>query len=599
MSEEKPTEEEPDYRPRRAWSEQPESVEDVSPSAAAQTGSDTDADKLGPTAAAESVDPDGTGSAGHAGPPAVTPDPDDAPPPLYRDESTQIRSVGSSASGSSSVDRGSVDETTILSRARQRKLGASKDPDATTLLPRTATGGRLPRSDDFDDDDLETDPRHERRRLIVMIGAVTVVVILGLVVGYAIIKTTSQPVVAPVPLPAGQSPSAGGQSPNATEDPGTALITDDLMLSPDDAGRIDKKRTWKVALTQRGSSPDSPHPACLAADAVDGAPSPQQTVLRLLSSSGSNSPAALQQATAYNTPEEAAQAYAFASRTIGDCAMSGGWIYQGHQVDGVGDQAVGVTIQVVDGDTQEFRTVVLARTGRIVDVVDVANPDKAASVQRVATVAGAVVDTQCQAAGGACSDQPETADGPPPLGGDQPGFLASGDLPPIGPELTRWAGTTPGEPDPDLLRGSGCETTDWSKVEAKDRSHRTYLLSDSSSKFGLDEVVITTGSDKAATKLAEKVRADWKSCGKRQLTATVAPVTGVKGVGAKSTDIAGWTTEVTQKSDKKTNTYRVGVVTSGAKVVYLFLNPQDDVDLTADQFDIVAVRAGQRASQVN
>jgi hypothetical protein len=243
--------------------------------------------------------------------------------------------------------------------------------------------------------------------------------------------------------------------------------------------------------------------------------------------------------------------------------------------------------------------VVLTRTGRIVDVVDVAKPDKAVTAKRVAEVAGSVVDTQCQAAGGACSDEPEAQDGPPPLGGDQPGFLASGDLPPIGPELTRWAGTTPGEPDPDLLRGSGCETVDWSKVEAEERSHRTYLLSDSSSRFGLDEVLITTADDKAATKLAEKIRDGWKSCSERQLTASVGSLTDISGPGAKSVDVKGWTTEVSQKADDKTTKYRVGVVAAGPKVTFLFLNPLEDLDLTSDQFDVITLRSGQRASQVN
>ena len=86
-------------------------------------------------------------------------------------------------------------------------------------------------------------------------------------------------------------------------------------------------------------------------------------MLRLLSSNGSDSPAALHQATSYGSPEEAAQAYAFAARALGDCSMSGGWIYEGHPVGGVGDQAVGVTIQVLDGKSDEFRTVVLA--GRV------------------------------------------------------------------------------------------------------------------------------------------------------------------------------------------------------------------------------------------
>ena len=542
-------------------------------------------------------------------------DDEDAPRPLYRDESEHPTSPSSAVPRTgdspdpSSPDRSSPntadlsDETTILSRARERKRSQSQhDPDETTLLPRTAAGARVQHRDDADDDEDfdDANPHAARRRLMLMIGAVAVVAVLGLLAGYALIKTTTQPVAAPGPTTSTEGTGTDAPSGSASSADATALVTEAMMLSPTQAETLDSKRTWKVALDQRGTSGDSQnHPACLSSDTTEGGPVPQQTVLRLLSSSGSDSPAALHQATAYATPEEAAQAYATASRALGDCAMSGAWIDAGHQVSGVGDQAVGVTLQVLDGDSLEYRTVVLTRTGRVVDVIDVAKPDKAVTAKRVTEVAGDVVDTQCQAAGGSCSDEPETADAPPPLGGDQPGFLASADLPPMGPELTRWAGTTPGEPDADLLRGSGCEVVDWSKVDAEARSHRTYLLSDSSSKFGLDEVIITTEDEAAATKLAEKVRDGWESCGKRQLTATVADIKAVSGAGAKSTEVKGWTTEVSQKADDKTSKYRVGIVSGGTKVAFVFLNPQQDLDLTADQFDTVSVRAGQRATQVN
>lgn len=554
--------------------------------------------------------------------PAEVVDDEDSPKPLFRDQAA-TRSTGSAdsradadddtstpadgsseASAAGAAGGGLSDETTILSRAREhRRSRVQRDPDATTLLPRTAGGGRVrarAADDDFDDDDVEADPKADRRRLLLMIGAVAVVAILGLVAGYAIIRTTSQPVATPGPTGGTQSDPTASPSGDATDPGSTALLTDAMLLSPAQAETLDSKRTWKVALTQRGSSPDSTHhPACLSTDVADGAPTPQQTVLRLLSSNGSDSPAALHQVTAYGTAEEAAQAYAYASRALGDCAMTGAWVYEGHVVTGVGDQAVGVTVQVIDGSTEEFRTVVLARTGRVVDLVDVAKPDKAVTAKRVTEVTGDVVDTQCQAAGGACSDEPEAQDGPPPLGGDQPGFLASGDLPPVGKELARWAGTTPGEPDDDLLRGSGCETVNWSKVEAEDRSHRTYLLADSGSRFGLDEVVITTADEKAATDLAEKIRDDWKDCSKRQLTATVGDLQEISGPGAKSVDVKGWATEVTQKADDTSTSYRVGITAAGTKVAFVFLNPQDDLDQTADQFEIVTLRAGQRATQVN
>jgi hypothetical protein len=54
---------------------------------------------------------------------------------------------------------------------------------------------------------------------------------------------------------------------------------------------------------------------------------------------------------------------------------------------------------------------------------------------------------------------------------------------------------------------------------------------------------------------------------------------------------------VSQKSIDGTHKYRVGIVSAGKKVVYTFLNPRDDYDFTDRQWDTVAVRAGERATQ--
>jgi hypothetical protein len=43
----------------------------------------------------------------------------------------------------------------------------------------------------------------------------------------------------------------------------------------------------------------------------------------------------------------------------------------------------------------------------------------------------------------------------------------------------------------------------------------------------------------------------------------------------------------------------VGIVSAGPKVIYTFLNPRGDYDFSNHQWDTVAVRGGQRATQVD
>ena len=152
-------------------------------------------------------------------------------------------------------------------------------------------------------------------------------------------------------------------------------------------------------------------------------------------------------------------------------------------------------------------------------------------------------------------------------------------------------------PDPDFT-GSGCETVNWAKVDAQLRTSRTYLLQNQAGPFGLDEIIVTLKGVKAAQDLTSKIAADLKSCQKRKLTATVSQPGKVTGRGAGNVLISGWTAAVSQKTTGGPAPYRVGIVSAGPKAVFIFVNPQKNLDFTAPQWDALTVRAGQRASQV-
>ena len=505
---------------------------------------------------------------------------------------------GTSAEGGPAAES-SADATSVTSAAEP----VDGDPDATHILPRTRqiTAARS----DFDASDDEDDfadggpgggPLGRRTRLALLVAGVAAVVIVGLAIGYAVLNLGD--------TPRGNSPStasaAGNSSASTTgsesPDP-NAVLSDSAMLTAAQAKGLDRSRTWKVARTQRGVDEDSPQPACLGADAAEGRPTPQQSVLRLLNSTGKKAPGVLHQADAYATPEEAVQAYALTAKALGGCTMAGAYIASGHTVTGLGDQAVAEVLEVSTGGRTEFRTVVLNRTGRVVNVVDVAQPDEAVSVSAVAKALAGPSAAECGPAGGSCTARPTVKEGPPPAGGDQPGFLATGDLPPVGKATSSWAGTVPGLPDPDFT-GSGCETVNWARVEAQKRVQRTYLLQDQSLTFGLDTIVLTHRSAKAARALVAKVREDLESCAERKLTATVSKPGEVESTGAAGVATTGWTATVSQKTTEGTARYRVGIVSAGAKTVFTFLNPQQKLDLSDTEWNRVSVRAAERATQV-
>jgi hypothetical protein len=523
---------------------------------------------------------------------------EDHPKPLYRDEAW-------TNGGSSPASRAApiheldprTDETLAPITFTPRHTGI--DDETTTILPRSRGGKRPTRApldaiDDYDDD--EPKRLSQRAKLALLIGAVAAVAVIGLLVGYAVLATDNQPQSPPSVPP---NTSGSGTTDNAGQgqgQTGAALLTDATMLSPDQAKVIDRDRTWKVTSTEQNPSEDAPAAACFGGEPLVGQLAPQQKILRVLESGGKKAPAALHEATAYGSVDDATQAYMIASKALGGCAVTGSYIESGRAISGVGNQSTGVV--VIDVSKSRAHSVILNRTGRVVNVIDAFQPSKALAMSDVANALGQVNSVQCGPAGGECSGTARVKNGPPPMGGDEPGALATGDLPPTRAKIGAWVPTESAQPKAQF-KGSGCEKVDWATVPAKSKSWRVYLYPESGKNFlGLDEIVLTTKDAKAASKLVDQIRSDLAGCKSRKLTASVSKPAKVTGIGADKTKIAGWTTAVSQKSTDGTAEYRVGIVAAGSKVIYTFLNPNNDYDMTRRQWDTVAVRAGERATQV-
>jgi len=377
-------------------------------------------------------------------------------------------------------------------------------------------------------------------------------------------------------------------------------LSDGSMLSVGQAKSLAPNRKWKVVTTQRAAKPDGPTAACFGGEPPEGRPTPQQEIVRVLAGSGGKSGAkALHNATAYGSPAEASQAYVVASKTVGSCAVAGFYIESGRSISKVGNQALGVVVMEVDGKQKQAHSVVVNRTGRVLNVIDAVQPTRAIAIDAVAKALEQVNRVQCGAAGGPCDGRAAVTNGPPPIGGDEPGFLTVGDLPPAGPKVELWVATQVELPKDDF-QGSQCEGVNWATEKAKSRASRVYLLPESGKNFfGLNEVVLTMKDTKAAGKLLDRIKSKLSSCKTVKLTASVTKPRKVTGVGAQKTKVTGWTTVVSQKSTQGTAKYRVGIVAAGPKVTYTFLNPRGDYDFSNRQWNTVAVRAGERATQVN
>ncbi len=605
------------YRPRRAFVE-PEPADESAPAspapkpatAAKPEAGSAPPDKPRPSVAeakGEPASPRPSGSSPLApgdrrptGLNALIGEDEDEPKPLFRDE------IGPDGVRKPVVpSRPREEPTAVRPITFTPKRNTFFDDEETTVLPRSRAAGRSssrPVPDIVDDDDHDGNGRPSRigarARLALLVGAVAVFTVIGLAVAYALLNVSNRQADPGITPTAGSSLSPG-PSGSATPDAGE-LLTTAMMLTPEQAGAISSTRTWTVEQTVNGATADAPVAACFGGAPAEGGPVAQQQIAQLLSSSGKDPFGVLHLAWAYASPEEATQAFVVASKTLGGCPVGGSYIAAGQSVTGVGDQSVGVVINTVSGTETQVHNVVLAQTGRMVDIVDATRSGKPLPADRVVGTAAAVVATQCAAAGGtACGGTAGVKPGPPPLGGDEPGYLATGDLPPAGGGSTEWTADAVSKPSRDFL-GSNCEVVNWETLDAEAKTARTYLFTDSGDAFfGVNEIILTMKDEAAAIKQAKKIADYVDGCKKRKLTATIDGPTKVSGPGAAGRQITGSTFTVTQKSVKGDQLYRVGIVSTGTQVIYTFSNPKGDFDFTDGQWQMIALRAGERATQVN
>ncbi|MFT3875416.1 MAG: hypothetical protein QM708_03155 [Propioniciclava sp.] len=89
------------------------------------------------------------------------------------------------------------------------------------------------------------------------------------------------------------------------------------------------------------------------------------------------------------------------------------------------------------------------------------------------------------------------------------------------------------------------------------------------------------------------------SCGNRTNTAQVERTPGITAEYGNGGWGAAWM--ITQKTDQESGTarYRLGVVMSGSRVVYLMANPSAEFDFSDEAWAAVGGRAIERATQLS
>lgn len=374
----------------------------------------------------------------------------------------------------------------------------------------------------------------------------------------------------------------------------TPLVTADRLLTDADARLLAKNAGWKVALTADATDANSPQPLCIE-QRTDGEPVPVATALRTFTTASARKTAALHQIDGYATAKDAEKVFALRAEQLGSCSQVPSHIAHGYRVSGLGDEAVAVGIALQNAPTV-FHTLVLNRTGSVLNILDVAQTAVLPNPLGVAKAAAQATTRQCKAADGMCPVQTAVTPAPPPAAGLR-GWLVEFDLPRITPAAGVWT-TSP--PVTNLtVQGSGCENVDLRSVRGpKTRAQRTYLLTQDDAApqgFGVDEVLYTFDDEKAAAKFAARLTKNVAGCEKRVLTAKVDKADRYQGTGARGASVAVSSYAVSQEISRgKRIRFRVAVITTRSTVSYLLATPGERFDFSDRAWRALTLRAGER-----
>lgn len=375
----------------------------------------------------------------------------------------------------------------------------------------------------------------------------------------------------------------------------TSFVGTNQLVTPADAAKVSAKAVWSVAsTTDHVTDTSAAHVTCLAS--TTGQANPVITRQRGLSSKGSEGLALLQQVDGFASATDARKVFQMRATALAGCAERPVWIRQAATVTGLGDEAASITV-AEQGATTLFHTIVLVRSGRAIHAFDVSRPGEAASAQSVVAMAESVISRQCGPAGGSCTKGAKAITSLPTVSGT-PGWLVPNDLPRVTAGSGQWSSTdTAGV----TTKGTGCEGVDLPTATGPVKSEqRTFLVNQDSAApatYGIDEVVYTFADAKGATAFGTKVSTALNQCAARVKTAKTDQASSAREqVGA--TSVLSNTLRVQESMGNNQNViFRTAVVIAGKKVVYLVNNPSASYDMGQPNFNQVALRAGERATQ--
>lgn len=376
--------------------------------------------------------------------------------------------------------------------------------------------------------------------------------------------------------------------PSAKPTPESIDLPEDAMLSAEQVAQHVPGKDWTVASTDDNTAGDGLVLPCQDERYAD--PKGAAALVRTFDPQAKKKPTVttMQTGQASETTKAAGRSYTTMLDWFAGCTDGRAQLLQTRSVDGVGDEAMVLSLRLWD-DPSSTVVVGVARTGQFTTTTMTRTPGEAdPELAPAARLLGAAVSDLCTLPeAGSCTlaKTPLTTVSPPPVV-VVPGMLAEVDLPPVSDVDQPWVGTEPRQAK-DNAAATVCDQSDFSTMS--DNATRTFLIPKAklSDQFGLTETLGSRQTEKKAEAFVTDVRAKLANCFQKQMGTQVERV---RHVDDQHQDLSVWhlTTEVT---DEQTLTFWMGIVRDGASLAQIGFVPDPKVTMTADAFNALAERA--------
>jgi DNA-directed RNA polymerase specialized sigma24 family protein len=476
------------------------------------------------------------------------------------------------AAAQSRLDEARTELTASLGPSYAERLRAMSEPAASAKLPRPSIVLRAGR---------------ERRR-VYTVGAVAGAIALTVGVGAAAREPGQERASAlHQVLP-------GGKTVGAKPPKGIELTAPDQLLQQYQLSGLTPTQPWTVVRTDNNTRGDGINMICQQTRFAD--PRGLATLVRTFEAQGTPARTALQTVEISQDDAAAKNAYTTTIGWFAGCQAARLQMIAAYRVRGVGDQADLLQMQVA-GNPLSTYTIGVARVREITTtLVTMTRGGTSPTTAALAATLGDAVGKLCPTDLDGCSANPTVAAVPPPPSGEEPGFVATVDLPPVGTIGLPWVG---GDAVDTLKNGdipTPCDRASFRRSGATKARARTFLIPQAKvpQTFGFTETYGVFRNAKAAKTFVEGVRRSVAGCEKRDLTATVRD----EHHEAKAPyDLSVWSFE-SKVSENSSVTFRVGFVRVGNRVAKLTFVPNAKDDITPAAFESLVRRAGERLREV-